>query len=181
MTERTPQSLNVMLQSVRECRLTQNQVFRLWKCAVKDDDKLVDAVIEKLYEEMIAFDIARAETVMQLIIDRDEAALPTFRDLLQDMTLSGDASATSGGIYTLSSIAAVVIGGTSLMGGVGGAVGSIFGAFVLREVSDLLFVFDIQPLVQPFIQGLILLGAVSLGAIRVLRAHNRLEFLGVGR
>ena len=34
---------------------------------------------------------------------------------------------------------------------------------------------------QPFIQGLILLGAVSLGAIRVLRAPNRLEFLGVGR
>jgi ribose transport system permease protein len=101
--------------------------------------------------------------------------------LLTMMTLSGDASATSGGIYTLSSIAAVVIGGTSLMGGIGGAVGSIFGAFVLREVSDLLFVFDIQPLVQPFIQGLILLGAVSLGAVRVLRAPNRLEFLGGGR
>ena len=81
MTERTPQSLNVMLQSVRECRLTKNQVFRLWKCAVKDDDKLVDAVIEKLYEEMIAFDIAR-------IIDRDEAALPAFRDLLQDVAAS---------------------------------------------------------------------------------------------
>ena len=93
------------------------------------------------------------------------------------MTLSGDASAASGGAYTLSSIAAVVIGGTSLMGGVGGAIGSIFGAFVLRGVSDLLFVFDIQPLVQPFIQGLILLGAVSLGAIRVLRAPNRLNSL----
>jgi ribose transport system permease protein len=101
--------------------------------------------------------------------------------LLTAMTLSGDASATGGGIYTLSSIAAVVIGGTSLMGGVGGAVGSIFGAFVLRAVGDLLFVFDIEPLVQPFIQGVILLGAVSLGAIRVLRAPNRLEFLGVGR
>ena len=88
MTERTPHSLNVMLQSVRECRLTKNQVFRLWKCAVKDDDKLVDAVIEKLYEEMFAFDIARAETVMQLIIDRDDAALPAFRDLLQDVAAS---------------------------------------------------------------------------------------------
>ena len=85
MTERIPQGLNVMLQSVRECRLTKNQVFRLWKCAVKDDDKLVDAVIEKLYEEMIAFDLARAETIMQLIIDRDEAAVPTFRGLLQDI------------------------------------------------------------------------------------------------
>jgi ribose transport system permease protein len=101
--------------------------------------------------------------------------------LLTAMTLSGDASASSGGTYTLSSIAAVVIGGTSLMGGIGGAIGSIFGAFVLRNVSDLLFVFDIDPLVQPFIQGLILLAAVSLGAIRVLRAPNRLQFLSAGR
>lgn len=101
--------------------------------------------------------------------------------LLTAMTLSGDASVSSGGTYTLSSIAAVVIGGTSLMGGTGGAIGSIFGAFVLRSVSDLLFVFDIDPLVQPFIQGLILLAAVSLGAVRVLRAPNRLQFLGVGR
>ena len=88
MSERTPHSLNVMLQSGRECRLTKNQVFRLWKCAVKDDDKLVDVVIEKLYEEMIAFDMVRAETVMQLIIDRDDAALPAFRDLLQDLAAS---------------------------------------------------------------------------------------------
>ena len=101
--------------------------------------------------------------------------------LLTAMTLSGDASVSSGGTYTLSSIAAVVIGGTSLMGGIGGAIGSIFGAFVLRAVSDLLFVFDIQPLVQPFIQGLILLAAVSLGALRVLRAPSRLQFLGAGR
>jgi hypothetical protein len=85
MTEGTPEGLNVILQSTRECRLTKSQVFRLWKCAIKDDDKLVDAVIEKLYEEIIAFDLARAETVMQLIIDRDEAAVPTFRALLQDI------------------------------------------------------------------------------------------------
>jgi hypothetical protein len=89
MTERTPQNLNVILQGVRGCRLTKDQVFRLWKCAVKDDDKLVDAVIEKLYEEMVVFDFARAETVMQLIIDRDEAATPTFRGLLQDIATSG--------------------------------------------------------------------------------------------
>src|ERR1700731_3827843 len=34
---------------------------------------------------MIAFDLARAESVMQLIIDRDEAAALTFRDLLQEI------------------------------------------------------------------------------------------------
>ena len=85
MAEKTRQNLKIALQSVRACRLTKDQVFRLWKCAVKDDDKLVDAVIEKLYEQMIAFDLARADIVMQLIIDRDEAAAPTFRGLLQDI------------------------------------------------------------------------------------------------
>ncbi len=89
MTERTPQNFNVILQRVRQYRLTKEQVFRLWKCAVKDDDKLLDAVIEKLYEEMIAFDLARAEFVMQLIIDRDEAAAPTFRALLLEIATSG--------------------------------------------------------------------------------------------
>jgi hypothetical protein len=85
MAEDAPQNLNVALQNFRACRLTKDQVFRLWKCAVKDDDKLVDAVIGNLYEQMIAFDLARAEIVMQLIIDRNEAAAPTFRGLLQDI------------------------------------------------------------------------------------------------
>ena len=89
VTERTSQNFNVILRNTRQCRLTKEQVFRLWKCAVKDDDKLVDTAIEQLYEEMIAFDLARAETVMQLIIERHEAAAPTFRGLLQDIATSG--------------------------------------------------------------------------------------------
>jgi hypothetical protein len=85
VTEGPPQDIKVIPQSVRGSLLTKDQVFRLWKCAVKDDDNLVDAVIEQVYKEMIAFDLARAESVMQLIIDRDEAAALTFRDLLQEI------------------------------------------------------------------------------------------------
>ncbi len=90
-------------------------------------------------------------------------------------TYSGEASAAIGGTYTLNSIAAVVIGGTSLFGGWGSAIGSIFGAFVLRTIEDLLFVFDLPPLWQPLFQGVVLLVAISLGAIRVFRIRNRLE------
>jgi ribose transport system permease protein len=90
-------------------------------------------------------------------------------------TYSGEASAAIGGTYTLNSIAAVVIGGTSLFGGWGSAIGSVFGAFVLRTIEDLLFVFDLPPLWQPLFQGVVLLLAVSLGAIRVFRIRNRLE------
>jgi ribose transport system permease protein len=95
--------------------------------------------------------------------------------MLTFITYSGEASAAIGGTYTLNSIAAVVIGGTSLFGGSGSAVGSIFGAFVLRTIGDLLFVFDLEPFWQPLVQGVILLAAVSLGAFRLLRMRNRLE------
>ena len=90
-------------------------------------------------------------------------------------TYSGEASAAIGGTYTLNSIASVVIGGTSLFGGWGSAIGSIFGAFVLRTIEDLLFVFDLPPLWQPLFQGVVLLVAISLGAVRVFRIRNRLE------
>jgi len=95
--------------------------------------------------------------------------------LLTFVTYSGEASSASGGVYTLNSIAAVVIGGTSLAGGAGSAIGSIFGALVLRTIGDLLFVFDLEPLWQPLFQGVILLAAVSLGALQLLKVSDRLE------
>ena len=91
-------------------------------------------------------------------------------------TLSGDA--LIGPPYTLNSIAAVVIGGTSLFGGIGGVVGSIFGAYILRTITGLLFFANVSPLAQPLFEGIVLLVAVGLGAVRVLKIKNRLELLG---
>jgi ribose transport system ATP-binding protein len=91
------------------------------------------------------------------------------------ISLSGEASASQGGFYTLNSIAAVAIGGTSLFGGSGGMIGSILGAFILRTISDLLFVFNAPALWQPLFQGFILLGAVCLGGLRVLRRKNQMD------
>jgi hypothetical protein len=67
--------------------LTQEQLYRLWKCAIKDDDRLVDALIQKLYDTMIAFDPKRAEIVIRLTVNRREAAEPTFHRLLRDITM----------------------------------------------------------------------------------------------
>ena len=90
-------------------------------------------------------------------------------------TSSGNADIPQAGAYTLNSIAAVVIGGTSLLGGVGSALGSIFGALILRPISFNFRIFEIDPLMQPLFEGVVLLAAVSLGAIQVLRVKNRLE------
>jgi ribose transport system permease protein len=95
--------------------------------------------------------------------------------LLTLIAESAQASMIQAGDLTLNSIAAVVVGGTSLFGGLGGAIGSVFGAFILRTIGDLLFVLDAPPLWQPLFQGLILLAAISLGALPLLRVRNRLE------
>jgi ribose transport system permease protein len=91
-------------------------------------------------------------------------------------TYTGEAALASGNAYTLFSIAAVVLGGVSLFGGRGSAVGAIFGALAFRTIGDLLFVFDFDPLWQPLFQGVILLVAVSLGAFGLFRVRNRLEW-----
>jgi ribose transport system ATP-binding protein len=99
--------------------------------------------------------------------------------LLTCITYSGEANTVLGSTYTLNSIAAVVLGGTSLFGGSGSAIGSIFGAFVLRTIGDLLITFDLDPLWQPLYLGVVLLVAVSLSSFRLLRIKNRLEiYLG---
>ncbi|TPL54572.1 ABC transporter permease [Mesorhizobium sp. B2-4-6] len=91
-------------------------------------------------------------------------------------TYTGEAAYASGNAYTLFSIAAVVLGGVSLFGGRGSAIGAIFGALAFRTIGDLLFVFDFDPLWQPLFQGVILLIAVSLGAFALFRVRNRLEW-----
>jgi ribose transport system permease protein len=93
-------------------------------------------------------------------------------------TSSGNADIQQAGGYTLNSIAAVVIGGTSLMGGSGGAIASAIGALVIRAISFNFRIFNVAPLLQPLIEGAVLLAAVSLGAIRILRIKNRLELFG---
>jgi ribose transport system permease protein len=91
-------------------------------------------------------------------------------------TYTGEAALASGNAYTLFSIAAVVLGGVSLYGGTGSAIGAVFGALAFRAIGDLLFVFDLDPLWQPLFQGVVLLIAVSPGAFGLLRVRNKLDW-----
>lgn len=71
---------------------------------------------------------------------------------------SGDA--TSGTPFTLTSIAAVVLGGVSLFGGRGSAIGSLAGAFILTLLLKVLFFAGVNTQLQEFFQGLFLILAV---------------------
>jgi ribose transport system permease protein len=94
------------------------------------------------------------------------------------ITYSGEASAAGGNNYTLFSIASVVLGGVSLFGGTGSAIGAIFGALIFRTIGDLLFVFNLDPLYQPLFQGVVLFLAVCLGSVRLFQVRNRLDLFG---
>jgi ribose transport system permease protein len=88
-------------------------------------------------------------------------------------TLTGDAM--TGPSYTLISIASVVLGGTSLSGGIGGALEAIIGAFTLRTINSMMFFAGAPPLAQPLFEGLILMAALSLGGLRLIGMRNRLD------
>jgi ribose transport system permease protein len=86
-------------------------------------------------------------------------------------------SALSGSVFTLNSVAAVVLGGTSLAGGRGGYIGTIAGAYVISVIVSVLFFLQVSPFYQSMFQGGILLLAVSIGSLQVLRVKNRLHVL----
>jgi hypothetical protein len=73
-------------------------VFRLWRCAIKDDDTLVEDIIRQLYENIIAFDCQRAESVIELLVRRNAAAGYAFRSLLRDMRVKGEPAPSLGAV-----------------------------------------------------------------------------------
>lgn len=72
----------------------------------------------------------------------------------------GAAEPISGTGFELQAIAAVVVGGTSLMGGRGSIVGTVLGAILLGSIAVGLTLLNVNAFVQLVITGLIVLGAV---------------------
>ena len=85
-------------------------------------------------------------------------------------TASGDP--LIGGGFTLSSITAVVLGGTALSGGVGSVLGSVLGAFILGLISNVIFFAQAPFAWQGLIQGAIILAALSGGVVIARRSGD---------
>jgi ribose transport system permease protein len=62
-------------------------------------------------------------------------------------------------------IAAVLIGGTSLFGGVGSVLGTVFGAIILALVINGMNLLDIRAQWQPLVVGVVLLAAVMVDLV----------------
>jgi ribose transport system permease protein len=76
---------------------------------------------------------------------------------------TGIGSPLAGVYYTLSGLAAVVVGGVSLLGGRGGILGPVLAAFVLTLIpADLIFL-NIDPNFGQVIQGTLIVAIVMIG------------------
>lgn len=64
--------------------------------------------------------------------------------------------------YELDSIAAVVIGGTSLSGGRGTILGSVIGCLIIGVLNNGLFLLDVSPFWQQVVKGFVILIAVII-------------------
>jgi ribose transport system permease protein len=109
-----------------------------------------------------------------------ETGLPVMRLRLSAYVVSGTFAALAalclvgetasadpllGPSFTLSSVSAVVLGGTALAGGVGSAVGSMLGAIILGLINNVIFFAGLPYEFQDLVKGLIVLAALAGGVL----------------
>jgi ribose transport system permease protein len=74
--------------------------------------------------------------------------------------------------YELDSIAAVVIGGTSLSGGRGTIMGTVLGCLIIGVLNNGLFLLNVSPFWQQVIKGAVILVAVAIDKINARTRHE---------
>lgn len=82
---------------------------------------------------------------------------------------TGSAQTNAGTAYELDAIAAVVIGGTSMVGGVGTLMGTFFGILIIGVLNNGLDLLGVQSYYQQLIKGILIVVAVMLDPSRKQR------------
>lgn len=81
---------------------------------------------------------------------------------IESARLASVSSSSSGALYELDAITAVIIGGTSLNGGKGGISGTVIGILILFIISNLMNLVGVSPYLNGAVKGAIILIAVLL-------------------
>jgi ribose transport system permease protein len=99
----------------------------------------------------------------------------TLAGLAGFLSLARFSTTTIGGHDTdnLQAIAAVVIGGTSLFGGIGTMLGTVFGVFIPAVLQNGFVIVGVNPFWQDIAVGAVLIGAVYLDQLRRRSQYQR--------
>ncbi len=84
---------------------------------------------------------------------------------------TGSAQTSAGYAYELDAIAAVVIGGTSMAGGIGTLTGTLFGILIIGAMNNGLDLLGVQSYYQQIIKGVLIVAAVMLDPSRKQSCH----------
>jgi ribose transport system permease protein len=110
----------------------------------------------------------RAAHLSGVPVDRIKITVYTLSGLLAGVaglivTARLDSAQPNAGLgYELDSIAAVVIGGTSLSGGRGSVLGTVLGCLIIGVLNNGLFLLDVSPFWQQVVKGFVILAAVAI-------------------
>ena len=96
-----------------------------------------------------------------------------FTGLLQSAQLSSGNPSIGLGLE-FDAISAVIIGGTSLMGGKGSVFGTLLGVLLIAVLSNGMVLLGVNPYAQNVIRGGIVLGAVLISVIRRERMKGKI-------
>jgi ribose transport system permease protein len=113
----------------------------------------------------------KAATLSGLNVNRIKLLVYTLGGLLSGVagllvTARLDSATPNAGLsYELDSIAAVVIGGTSLNGGRGSIMGTVLGCLIIGVLNNGLVLLEVSPFWQQVIKGVVILVAVALDKV----------------
>lgn len=112
--------------------------------------------------------VGRIETVLYVLA----SAMAALAGIIYAARVGSGQVAAGGSAVTLSVVTAVLIGGISLLGGLGSITGVAVGALLLSEIDNALIVASIPPQYNSIIVGCILITAVAVDHLRRERLYK---------
>ena len=112
--------------------------------------------------------VGRIETILYVLA----SAMAALAGIIYAARVGSGQVAAGGSSVTLSVVTAVLIGGISLLGGLGSITGVAVGALLLSEIDNALIVASIPPQYNSIIVGCILITAVAVDHLRRERLYK---------